>query len=78
VKLRCARHDLHVLLGAAVFQRQVVLRQRANHVQKQASGDDGLAGSGVRGVERHANTQLHVGGLKLGPAVLDAEENACE
>ena len=42
-----ARHHLHVLLGAPVLERQVVLRQRAHDVEQEAAGHDGLARRGV-------------------------------
>jgi hypothetical protein len=78
VELRRTRHDLHVLLRASVLERQVVLRQRANHVEEQAAWDDGLAGRRIGGLERNANAELHVGGLELRLSVVHAEEDAGE
>ena len=52
--------------------------KRADDVEQQAAGDDGLAGGRVGGLERHAHAELHVGGLELGRAVLHAEEDAGE
>jgi len=46
VELRRARHDLHVLLSAAVLQRQLVRRQRTHHNQEQSTGDDCLTRRG--------------------------------
>jgi hypothetical protein len=78
VELRGTRHDLDVLLGAAVLERQIVLRQRTNHVEEKAAGHDGLAGRGLRGVESDADAELHVGGLEFGLSVVNTEEDAGE
>src|SRR5215210_2935283 len=50
VELRGTRHHLHVLLRAAVLERQVILRQRTDDVEQKPAGDDRLAGRGFRRV----------------------------
>ena len=76
VEARLAGRDLDVLLRAAVLERDLVLGQRAGHVEQQAPGDNRLArGRRVR-LERDAQAKLHVGRLQLGGALLYADEHA--
>ncbi len=73
-----ARGDLHVLLGAPVLERQIVLRQRADHVEKQPAGHDRLAGRGRHGLELHAQAQLHIGGQELRLPVVNPDQDPGE
>ena len=65
VEHRAAGYDLHVLLRGAVLEREVVARQRADHVEQEPAGDHDGAVGGVGGLERDAHAELHVGGLEL-------------
>ena len=76
VKARLPRGDLHVLLGAPILEREVVLRQRADDVEQKPAGHDGLTRRGGLGIDRDAEPELHVGRLQLGVVVLDPEQDA--
>jgi hypothetical protein len=72
METRGAAYHLHVLLRAAVLERQLFPRERANHIQEEPAGNDSGARRRVGGGEPHPDTEFHIGRLKLGPAVLDA------
>ena len=61
-----------------MLERQLVLRQRADDVEQQPAGDDdGAVALGLR-LDRHADAELHVGGLELDASVARAQEDAGE
>jgi hypothetical protein len=79
VEARGPADDLHVALGGAVLEREVVLRERPDDVEQQPAGEDDDPGPLDLGLGLHAHAELHVGGLELHAAVLlGLEANAGE
>jgi hypothetical protein len=75
---RGATDKLYILLRAAVLERQLVLWKRPDHVQKQTPRNDSYARGSLAHLESDAQSELHVGRLKLRPSILDTQENAGE
>ena len=65
VEARGAGDDLDVLLRRAQLERDVAVRQLADHVEQQAGGKDDRARCARPRVERDAEGDLHVGGAQL-------------
>ena len=65
VEGRGAADDLHVLLGRAQLERDLVAGQRADDVDDQARRQDDRALTDDLALERDAQADLHVGGAEL-------------
>ena len=73
-----ARDDLHVLLRAAVLERELVLRKGPHDVEEEPAGKDDGAVLGLCGRHADPDPHLHVGRLELQLASLDSKEDAGE
>ena len=60
-----AGDQLDVLLGGAQLERDLRRRQRSDHIEQQAGGQDDHAFAGHIGLERDAQPDIHVGGAEL-------------
>ena len=67
VEARRAGHHLDVALRRAVLERQVVLRQGADHFKQEPARKHDSALALDRGLGGHPDAELHVGGLQLDP-----------